>query len=208
MNNISKRTKLTILYSVNIFLLVVTYMFFKMATSVEYNKTLLIISFVPFVMLSVITVKSILNQYINSNLIAPNYIVIVITLVLTLCLCKYLTFFNFERWQEKEYLRQFMAMDLVDVQNNHNKYKNSEYRLNKYTEEERKELLSVDERKDENPEITVEFNDDSLSAEIYYAYNGIDFKDYWLVLVIRELDNGTGIIERAEIYPSGTTVNW
>lgn len=203
MSNSSEKIKFTVLCSADIFLLAVTHMLFKMTTSVESNKTLFFIAAVPCAVSVIFTAVNVLKRYINDNLIMPNIPVLIITLLVAIGLCKYLTAFSFERWQEKENLRPFIAMELIDVQNNRKKYGDSEYRLNKYTEAERKELLSVNERKDRNPKITVNFSDESLSAEIYYAYNGFDLKDYWLVLIIRENDT----VERAEIYPSDAVVN-
>lgn len=203
MNSSHDKIKFTVLCSVDIFMLIIFRMLFKMTTSVESNKSLLFVVAIPFAVLFIFTAVNIFKRYVNDNLIIPNIPTLVITLVLTVCLCEYLTTFSFERWQDKELLRPFMAAEFIDIQNNRQKHRNNEYRLKKYTDEERKELLITNEYRNKSPEVTVNFSDKELSSEIYYAYNGVDFKDYWLVLILR---NGT--VERAEIYPSGTTVDW
>lgn len=180
---------------------------FKISTVFTFNFPI----FFFFLMLSVASVIVTFVFYKRKNLkndaIKPNIFVILIIFSLTAFFCDWATTFTFDKWKNHECLRQFMMDDFHDTQAFE---KDNDYFLSKYTRDEAKELLNVGSGKDRIPEITYTFVDDAAenySADIYFAYKGLNGVDYWLVVNYLGTDpsvqtDTSGIY----IYPSGSNI--
>lgn len=124
--------------------------------------------------------------------------------------------FTFERWKNKPLLRPFMVAELCDIQNGEkwtqDKYKS--YNLNSYTREEVRELLSINPEMDSSDKFSFKFEDYDaetseikFEADIYYAYHGLDLRDYWLVLMyVKSPNSEKWRLSRAEVFAEGETV--
>lgn len=216
MNKYSLR--LSVLLIFDVFSAMLTYMLFKMTTTVMNNLPYFIISLVVTIIFFAITVISVLKKYINGDeLYYLNIKILAVSLVTAILgsvfLYKHLTDFSFEKWQNNESLRPFIVTDLCENQGLSDN-KKEEYKLNRYTREEVKELLSINSEKDisdkfifkfEIPGYTFEGEEYRFIADTYFAYQGIDFKDYWIVVMyVEDLQTGQYRLSRVEVMPEGT----
>lgn len=216
MNKIS--LKLSILLILDVFSAMITYMFFKMSTTVMNNLPYFIISLVVTIIFFALTLKYVLKKYINGDeLYYVNIKILAISCVVSILgsvfLYKYLTNFSFKKWQRNESLRPFIVTDLCEIQN-FSDNKKEEYKLNRYTREEVKDLLSTNSKKDisdkfvfkfEKPGYTIGEEEYRFIADTYFAYKGIDSKDYWIVVIyVENLQTGQYRISRVEVMPEGT----
>lgn len=216
MNKYSLR--LSVLLIFDVFSVMLTYMLFKMTTTVMNNLPYFIISLVVTIIFFAITVISVLKKYINGDeLYYLNIKILSVSLVTAILgsvfLYKHLTDFSFEKWQNNESLRPFIVNDLCKLQYSSNN-KKEEYKLNRYTREEVKELLSINSEKDisdkfifkfEKPGYTFEGEEYRFIADTYFAYKGIDFKDYWIVVMyVENVQTGQYRLSRVEVMPEGT----
>lgn len=215
MNKYSLR--LSVLLIFDVFSAMLTYMLFKMTTTVMNNLPYFIISLVVTIIFFAITVISVLKKYINGDeLYYLNIKILAVSLVTAILgsvfLYKHLTDFSFEKWQNNESLRPFIVTDLCENQGPSDN-KKEEYNLNRYTREEVKELLSINSEKDisdkfifkfEKPGYTFEGEEYRFIADTYFAYKGIDFKDYWIVVMyVEDLQTGQYRLSRVEVMPEG-----
>lgn len=216
MNKIS--LKLSILLIFDVFSAMTAYMFLGMTATVMNNLPYFIISLVVTIIFFAITVISVLKKYINGDeLYYLNIKILAVSLVTAILgsvfLYKHLTDFSFEKWQNNESLRPFIVTDLCENQGPSDN-KKEEYNLNRYTREEVKELLSINSEKDisdkfifkfEKPGYTFEGEEYRFIADTYFAYKGIDFKDYWIVVMyVEDLQTGQYRLSRVEVMPEGT----
>lgn len=215
MNKYSLR--LSVLLIFDVFSAMLTYMLFKMTTTVMNNLPYFIISLVVTIIFFAITVISVLKKYINGDeLYYLNIKILAVSLVTAILgsvfLYKHLTDFSFEKWQNNESLRPFIVTDLCENQGLSDN-KKEEYNLNRYTREEVKELLSINSEKDisdkfifnfEKPGYTFEGEEYRFIADTYFAYKGIDFKDYWIVVMyVENVQTGQYRLSRVEVMPEG-----
>lgn len=216
MNKYSLR--LSVLLIFDVFSAMLTYMLFKMTTTVMNNLPYFIISLVVTIIFFAITVISVLKKYINGDeLYYLNIKILAVSLVTAILgsvfLYKHLTDFSFEKWQNNESLRPFIVTDLCENQGPSDN-KKEEYNLNRYTREEVKELLSINSEKDisdkfifkfEIPGYTLDGEEYRFIADTYFAYRGFDFKDYWIVVMyVEDLQTGQYRLSRVEVMPEGT----
>lgn len=210
--------KLSVLLIFDVFSAMITYMFFKMTTTVMNNLPYFIIGLVVTIIFFALTIISVLKKYINGDeLYYVNIKILAISFVITILssvfLYKHLTDFSFEKWQSNESLRPFIVTDLCEIQN-FSDNKKEEYKLNRYTRGEVKELLSINSEKDisdkfifkfEIPGYTIDEEEYRFIADTYFAYKGIDSKDYWIVVMyVENLQTGQYRISRVEVMPEGT----
>ncbi len=216
MNKIS--LKFSILLIFDVFSAMITYMFFKMTTTVMNNLPYFIISLAVTIIFLAITVISVVKKYINGDeLYDVNIKILAVSCAIAILgsvfLYKHLTDFSFEKWQSNENLRPFIVTDLCELQYSSNN-KKEEYKLNRYTREEVKELLSINSEKDisdkfifkfEIPGYTLDEEEYRFIADTYFAYRGFDFKDYWIVVMyVEDLQTGQYRLSRVEVMPEGT----
>lgn len=216
MNKIS--LKLSILLIFDVFSAMTAYMFLGMTATVMNNLPYFIISLAVAIIFWVLTVGCVIKEYINGDeLYYVNIKILVVSLVIAILgsvfLYKHLTDFSFEKWQSNESLRPFIVTDLCNCQGTSNN-KKEKYKLNRYTREEVKELLSINSEKDisdkfifkfEKPGYTFEGEEYRFIADTYFAYKGIDFKDYWIVVIyVENVQTGQYRLSRVEVMPEGT----
>lgn len=216
MNKIS--LKLSILLVFDVFSAMTAYMFLGMTATVMNNLPYFIISLAVAIIFLVLTVGCVIKEYINGDeLYYVNIKILAVSLVISIVgsvfLYKRITDFSFEKWQSNESLRPFIVTDLCESQGPSDN-KKEEYNLNRYTREEVKELLSINSEKDisdkfifkfETPGYTFGGEEYRFIADTYFAYNGIDFKDYWIVVMyVEDLQTGQYRLSRVEVMPEGT----
>lgn len=149
--------------------------------------------------------------------VKPSIFILLITMLFTQFFFSYSMAFTFEKWQNKPNLRQFMVAKLCDIQNSEEMQREEKYKkyiLNSYTRAEARELLSTNSEMDSSDKFSFSFEDYDpetseikFEADIYYAYNGLDLRDYWLVLMyVKYPDSENWRLSRAEVFAEGETV--
>lgn len=199
-----KKILLNVFCTLSVALAALTLYGFKIGRVFTFNLGYFWIFLVLFLLSAALSVSFYFNKNCKKDFLRPNILLLVVILAATCLFSDYITGFSFEKWENKEYLRQFMADDFFDTQAFH---KDNEFFLDKYTREQTRELLNTGSQKDRPPEITYEFADSikTYSADIYYGFKALNGKEYWLVITYMGDENSTKDNYAGMYYfPSGT----
>lgn len=217
-----ERRKFTALICADIFFVTMALLFYNAYDVSAVSYAAWIVAFVFAAVPICVTLVKIWRLYFESKRMIPSIIAIAVALALSVCFYKYLTHFSFDRWQRSEFLRPFMAIEMMRVQTGKitnrvnvvefddnltsTRYDDELY-FGSYSPEERKTLLTVSDWRDEKPEVTLKLGE-GYCSEVYYAFNGVDLKDYWLVLVFENDGRHRDDLLTAQFVASGEEVNW
>lgn len=191
--------------SIEVFLIISIIQLFLIYSTVSVMIYPLIVTIVLFVITSYIIYQIYKkNRNGSSNYHIVIILAAIISLIISASIWKYSTTFTFEKWREKEYLRPFIVADFINTQIF---AKDNDYLMSKYSRQDAIQLLQNKNDNEKTPDITYEFVDSSkgyFSSDIYFAFSGLNNKNYWLVLSYFGTDTSIKTdVSDAEIVASG-----
>lgn len=155
---------------------------FKISSVYTFNLVFGVIASVFFLIFAAAAFTFYKKEKCKDISLRPNIVLLVVVFGVCCSFCDWATTFTFDKWENKECLRQFMVDDFYDKM----AYNIDNSELSKCTREQAKELLNTGSQKDRVPEITFTFseaNSKRRSVDIYYGFKTIFGTEYWLVLI-------------------------
>lgn len=155
---------------------------FKISAVYTFNSVFGFIFSALFLIMAAITIYFYKKENGKELLLRPNILLLAVVLAGCFYFCDWVTTFTFDKWADKECLRQFMVDDFYDKL----ALNADDSVLSKCTREQAKELLNTGTHKDRPPEITYTFsyeNSKYCEADIYYGFKALGGKEYWLVVI-------------------------